>query len=230
MIKTEQYLDLSQTDHEELFDEAQFPWDVLPILHEYIEYALKDGSEMHGDVEQTAYVGKSVIVGKGTVIEPGVVIKGPAIIGENCQIRSGAYIRENVIVGDGCTIGHCSELKNCLLFNGAVVAHFNYVGDSVLGYKSHLGAGAVISNVKAEPSEIKVTTIEQNYDTGLLKFGAIVGDEAEIGANAVLNPGTMIGKRAVVYPTAMIRGVVNSDAIVKVRQKQQVVSKRGINL
>lgn len=229
MFAIEDLFDLDNTNHAELFDEIEYPWDVLPLIKEYLEYQSGNFS-VQADTKKASYIGKDIHIGKGTVIEPGVVIHGPAIIGENCRLRTGAYIRGNVIVGDYCMVGNSTEIKNSLLFNHAIVPHFNYIGDSILGYKVHLGSSVVLSNVKTPPSEIKVVTLEKTYHTGLKKFGAIIGDHCEIGANAVLNPGSIIGKNCIIYPLALIRGVVNSDSIVKVRQTQQIALRKEIDI
>src|SRR5258706_11507410 len=134
------------------------------------------------------------------------MIKGPAIIGRNCQIRHNAYVREQVIIGDNCIVGNSCEVKNSILFNQAVAPHFNYIGDSILGHKAHLGAGVKISNVKLVPGNITVEMNGQPFDTGLRKFGALLGDGADIGCNAVLNPGSLIGRGSVVYPNTNWRG------------------------
>jgi NDP-sugar pyrophosphorylase family protein len=167
-----------------------------------------------------------VRIGKGTVVEHGAVVLGPSIIGENCQIRAGAYVRGNVIVGNDCMVGNSCELKHCVLFNGATVPHFNYVGDSILGHKAHLGAGVILSNVKLTKENIKVTHDGKTYDTGLRKFGAVIGDHAEIGCNAVLNPGSIIGRDSVLYASVNWRGVCPPDTIVKLRQEQQLMKRR----
>ncbi len=218
----------NHTDHAEIFDEAQDPWDVLPLIAHYLEYKLKPKKE--GEISTGAFVDDSVSIGKGTVVETGAVIHGPTIIGKHCIIRTGAYIRGNAIIGDNVTIGNSTEIKNALIFNEAILPHFNYVGDSILGNKVHLGSSVVLSNIKTPPSEILVTTLEKTYQTGLEKFGAIIGDKAEIGANAVLNPGTIIGKNSVIYPLALIRGVIQSDSIVKVRQQHEIVTKKELRI
>jgi NDP-sugar pyrophosphorylase family protein len=206
--------DLKHTEHGSLFDGATYGWEVLPRIAAYVEKAVADTPD-------------GVLVGEGTVIEDGAHIKGPAIIGRNCAIRSGAYIRENAIIGDDCIVGNSTEVKNALLFNGVNVPHFNYIGDSVLGYKAHLGAGVIISNVKVPMSEIHVQMDDERIATGLEKFGALVGDGAEVGSNSVLNPGTLIGREALVYPLALVRGMVESHTILKVRQQQESVEKRA---
>lgn len=166
-----------------------------------------------GDFEQIA---AGVWVGKGTEIDESVRIKGPAIIGYDCAIRHTAYIRENVIIGNGAVVGNSTELKNALLFDKVQVPHFNYVGDSILGYKAHLGAGVILSNLKSAKDNILVSVESgENLDTGLKKFGALVGDFTEIGCNAVLNPGTIIGRDSVIYPVTMVRGVIPERHILK---------------
>ncbi len=230
MLLIQDLFDLSHTDHSELFNESEFVWDVLPLLPEYCEYATEQ-DRIEVEVGEATFVDSSnVSIGEGTVVEPGAVIQGPAVIGKNCHIRTNAYIRGNVIIGDNCVVGNSTELKNCLLFNNVAVPHFNYVGDSILGYKVHLGSSVVLSNVKTPPSKIKIRTLEKVFDTGLTKFGAAIGDNTEIGSNTVLNPGCIIGKNCTIYPLAMIRGVINSDTIVKVRQQQQFVTKRDVNV
>ena len=154
------------------------------------------------------------------------MIKGPAIIGQGCQIRHNAYIRENVIIGNSCVVGNSSELKNSLLFNNAQAPHFNYVGDSILGHKAHLGAGVKISNVKLFPGNIEVEVDGVPFDTGLRKFGALMGDGAEAGCNAVLNPGSILGRGAVVYPNVFWRGILPAHMIAKNKAGIDVVVKR----
>ncbi|HAO79837.1 MAG TPA: UDP-N-acetylglucosamine diphosphorylase, partial [Verrucomicrobia subdivision 3 bacterium] len=173
MFKTEDLFDLTQTEHAAIFDGCEFAWDALKKIEAYLAQQPRQNSPKRFP---GASIGDRVIIGEGTVVEPGAMIKGPAIIGKNCQIRHNAYIRENVIIGDGCVVGNSSELKNSLLFNGAQVPHFNYVGDSILGHKAHLGAGVKISNVKLFPGNIEVEVDGVPRDTGLRKFGALLGD------------------------------------------------------
>lgn len=227
MLTPEELFDFSHTAHADIFDGTDYAWEIFPLIAEYLDYVI-DRSEIHTDVSKAAYIGKNVVIGEGTEVLPGAYIEGPTIIGSNCVIRPGAFIRGNAIIGDNCMIGNSTEVKNAFLFNGALAPHFNYVGDSILGHKTHLGSSVVLSNLKSAQtnSTVKVTTLEGTIDTGLRKFGAIIGDEVEIGANAVLNPGTIVGARSVIYPLAMIRGVVQPDTIVKVRQQQEIVSKK----
>lgn len=213
MLKPDELFDLSQTDHAAIFDGCAYAWEALPKIKGYIKEHLQPG--LHHTSEGDSYIGKDVFIGEGTVVEHGAMIKGPAIIGRNCQIRHNAYIRENVIVGDGCVIGNASEFKNVLLFNGCQVPHFNYVGDAIFGYKAHLGAGVKISNVKLVPGNVVVAFDGKVHDTGLRKFGALLGDHAEAGCNAVLNPGSIIGRRSVIYPNTNWRGVLAEGMIAK---------------
>ena len=167
-----------------------------------------------------------MFIGEGTVVEDGAMIKGPAIIGRNCQIRHNAYLREQVIIGDHCLVGNSCELKNALLFNHAVAPHFNYMGDSILGHRAHLGAGVILSNFKSFPGNVTVEKDGVPFDTGLRKFGALVGDGAEVGCNAVLNPGSIIGRGAVIYPGVNWRGLLPANRIAKNKAEIEVVVKR----
>ena len=224
MFKADELFDLGQTEHAKIFAGTNAAWEVLPAIQSYLAAHLKPA--LHNRCDGRAYIGDKVFIGAGTVVEDGVMIRGPAIIGRNCQIRHNAYVRENVIIGDDCVVGNSCELKNVLLFNGAIVAHFNYVGDSILGWKAHLGAGVKISNVKLFAGNIKVEHEGKVIDTGLRKFGALVGDQAEIGCNAVLNPGSVIGRRSVIYPNVFWRGVLASQQLAKNLSKIEVTLRR----
>src|SRR5689334_16867647 len=199
MFSPADLFDLKQTEHAALFDGCKFAWQALGRIQAYLKANLRPGLKNHCD--GVAFIGEKVFIGEGTVVEDGAMIKGPAIIGRNCQIRHNAYIREQVIVGDDCVVGNACELKNAMLFNGCQVPHFNYVGDSILGHKAHLGAGVILSNVKSLPGNVTVEWNGERLDTGLRKFGALLADKAEVGCNAVLNPGSIIGRASVVYPT-----------------------------
>ena len=159
------------------------------------------------------------------MVEDGAMIKGPAIIGKNCQIRHNAYIREHVLIGDNCVVGNSSEIKHSILFNDCHVPHFNYVGDSILGYKSHLGAGVKISNVKLVPGNVFVEIDGVPFDTGLRKFGALLGDFAEVGCNSVLNPGSIIGRNSILYPNTNWRSILPENMIVKNKAAQEIVAR-----
>ena len=227
MLKVEDLFDLSQTEHAALFDGCEFAWDALKKLKAYLAANLRPNPPQRRI--DSAHIGDQVFIGEGTVIEAGALIKGPAIIGRNCEIRHNAYIREQVIVGDGCILGNACEFKHAVLFNGCQVPHFSYVGDSILGYRAHLGAGVKISNVKLVPGQVTVEHEGRRYDTGLRKFGALLGDHTDIGCNAVLNPGSIIGRGSVVYANTAWRGVLPAHTIAKLRQSLQIVARRSVN-
>ena len=209
LIYAANLFDLNQTIAQKLFRRVTYPWEVLPKIKEFI---VELTANLSKDYER---IGESVWVGKGTTIERTALIKGPAIIGSNCEIRHAAYIRENVIIGNDVVVGNSSEIKNAILFNGAKAPHFNYIGDSVLGFESHLGAGVILSNLKSTQDNVRIKDSEGSIDSGLRKFGALVGDKAEIGCNSVLNPGTIIGKESIVYPLTLVRGIIPAQSIVK---------------
>lgn len=224
MFKPADLFDLKQTEHAALFDGVEFAWDALKRIKEYLAANLKPS--LHNRCEGVAYIGKDVFIGEGTLVEDGAMIKGPAIIGRNCQIRHNAYLREHVIIGDGCLVGNACELKNSLLFNNCQVPHFNYVGDSILGHNAHAGAGVVLSNYKAFPGNVTVEVDGVPQDTGLRKFGALLGDDCDIGCNAVLNPGSIIGRGAVIYPNVNWRGHLPANMIAKNKAAIDVVVRR----
>lgn len=224
MYSPSDLFDLSETEHGRLFAGLEYSWDALKRLKEYLALNLRPG--LKNKCEGRAFIGKEVYIGEGTVVEDGVMIKGPAWIGKNCEIRHGAYIRENVIVGNDCVIGNSCELKNSILFNEVAVPHFNYVGDSVLGHRAHLGAGVKISNIKLLPGNIFLDKDGMPLDTGLRKFGAMIGDGAEVGCNAVLNPGTVLGRGSMVYPNVSWRGVLPAHMIAKNKIQPTVVMRR----
>jgi UDP-N-acetylglucosamine diphosphorylase / glucose-1-phosphate thymidylyltransferase / UDP-N-acetylgalactosamine diphosphorylase / glucosamine-1-phosphate N-acetyltransferase / galactosamine-1-phosphate N-acetyltransferase len=224
MYKVEDLFDLSQTEHALLFKDCEYAWDALKKIKSYIAEHLRPAQ--HHRAEGEVFIGPKVFIGEGTVIEYGAMIKGPAIIGRNCQIRHNAYIREDVIIGDECVIGNACEFKNAFLFNNAQVPHFSYVGDSILGYKAHLGAGVKISNVKLVPGNVTVEKDGIPLDTGLRKFGVLLGDNTDIGCNSVINPGSIIGRGSVIYPNVAWRGILPANMIVKNRAKQDIVVRR----
>ncbi|MBI2929032.1 MAG: UDP-N-acetylglucosamine diphosphorylase [Verrucomicrobia bacterium] len=225
MFKPSDLFDLSQTEHAALFDDCEYAWDALKRLKDYLKAHLKPALRNQCDGE--AYVGLDVFIGEGTVVEDGAMIKGPTIIGRNCQIRHNAYIRGDVIVGDDCVMGNSCELKHAVLFNHATVPHFNYVGDSILGHKAHLGAGVKISNVKLVRGNVCVEIEGAPFDTGLRKFGALLGDHTDIGCNAVLNPGSIIGRGAVIYPNVNWRGILPANMIAKNKAEIETVVRQS---
>jgi UDP-N-acetylglucosamine diphosphorylase / glucose-1-phosphate thymidylyltransferase / UDP-N-acetylgalactosamine diphosphorylase / glucosamine-1-phosphate N-acetyltransferase / galactosamine-1-phosphate N-acetyltransferase len=215
--------DLTQTEHAALFDGCNYAWEALKKIEPYLAKITRQNPPPRFP---GASIGDRVIIGAGTVVEPGVLIKGPAIIGKNCQIRHNAYLRENVIIGDNCVVGNSSELKNALLFNGAQVPHFNYIGDSILGHKAHTGAGVICSNLKSLPGNVTIMLEGKPLDTGLRKFGALIGDGAEVGCNSVLNPGSVLGRGALIYPGVNWRGFLPANNIAKNKAEVEVVFKR----
>lgn len=212
---------LDQTEHAALFDGCTVAWEALARIPDYVRARAR--ADLRNRCVGVAWIGEQVSIGEGTVVEDGAMIKGPAIIGRNCKIRHNAYIRENVIIGDGCVVGNACELKNAWLFNGGEVPHFNYVGDSILGHRAHLGAGVKISNLKVTPGHVILELEGRLIDTGLRKFGALIGDHAQIGCNAVLNPGSILGRRAIVYPNVNWRGYLPSLHVAKNRAAVEVV-------
>ena len=224
MFKVADFFDLSQTAHAALFVSDGPAWEALPRIKDYLAETLQPANL--ATVSPQAIVGENVSIGEGTIVAAGACIEGPAIIGRNCQIRHNAYIRAQVIVGDNCVVGNACELKNALLFNDCQVPHFNYVGDSILGHHAHLGAGVVLSNFKSLPGNVTVQHGDDIIDTGLRKFGALIGDHTEIGCNSVLNPGSIIGRGSVIYPNINWRGVLAAGHIVKNTAPQEVIAKR----
>lgn len=209
-MQTENYLDLSKTIASEIFSGLSYPWEALPKIKDFI---LNLGPKLPKD--EFEEIKENVWVSKEAVIANSAFIAGPTIICKGTEIRHCAFIRGSVIVGENCVVGNSTELKNAILFNNVQVPHFNYIGDSILGFKAHFGAGSIVSNVKSDKSNVSVLINGNKTDTGLRKFGAIVADYVEIGCNAVLNPGTIIGRNSNVYPTSMVRGIIGENMIFK---------------
>ncbi|RLC40429.1 MAG: hypothetical protein DRH51_05630 [Candidatus Coatesbacteria bacterium] len=226
MFLIDELFELSEFTFRDIFSGIDYPWDVLKIVEKFIKQVGHVG--VYSDVPVGAHiVGEPVYIGKDCRIEPNVFIEAPAIIWDRVQVRSGAYIRGNVIVDSGSVIGHSSELKNCILMRDVEVPHFNYIGDSVLGNRSHTGAGVILSNYKISAEKgVKVRINNKNYDTGLRKFGALLGDDVEIGCNCVLNPGTIIGKETLVYGLSLISGYIPSKKIVKNKPEYLIIDKK----
>lgn len=219
MYKITELFDLEHTQAKEYLAGFAYPWEALAGLKDFIR-ALGQGL---GKTEYTE-VSEEVWVHKSAVIAPTACILPPCIIGAGTQVRQGAFLRGSVLVGAGCVVGNSAELKNSVLFDGVQTPHYNYVGDSILGYKAHMGAGAVTSNVKADKTTVTVRCGEERVETGLKKLGAMLGDFAEIGCNSVLNPGTVIGRHSSVYPLSCVRGTVAENSIYK--NKDEIVLKR----
>lgn len=209
-MKTKVLFDLTHTAARELLEQVEFPWDALPEIGAFI---LKLGATL--SLEEYDLREEGVWVAKSAVLYPNVTIAAPAIIGSKTEVRPGAFLRGNTLVGANCVVGNSTELKNVILFDNVQVPHYNYVGDSILGFRSHMGAAAVTSNVKQDKTPVSVRYAGGKVDTGLKKFGAMLGDGVEIGCGSVLNPGTVVGKNARVYPLSMVRGLVHEAHIYK---------------
>ena len=210
MYTTRELLDLSHTIAASLFEGKTYPWEVLPDIKDFI---LALGAGLSSDEFDNPSEG--VWIAKDAAVFPSAYIGAPCIIDHGAEIRHCAFIRGSAIVGRGCVVGNSVELKNAVLFDGVQTPHYNYVGDSVLGYKSHMGAGSITSNVKSDKSLVVVKYGEERIETGLKKFGAILGDHVEVGCNSVLNPGCVLGREVSVYPTSSVRGVVPAGSIYK---------------
>ena len=209
---------LDQTIAKDIFNGVTYPWEELPKISSFI---LELGATLSEDEYEKR--GENVWVAKSAKVAPTAFINGPAIIGKDAEVRHCAFIRGNAIVGEGAVVGNSTELKNVILFNKVQVPHYNYVGDSVLGYKSHMGAGSITSNVKSDKKLVVVKAGEEKIETGMKKFGAMLGDEVEVGCGSVLNPGTVVGNHSNIYPLSSVRGFVPANSIYK--KQGEVVTK-----
>ena len=204
--------DLEQTIAAELFQDIEYPWEALPKIGDFIK---KLGPTLDSNIFEKR--GEDIWIAKSVKIYDTATITGPLIIDEDTEVRPGAFIRGNAIVGKNCVVGNSTELKNVVLFNTVQVPHYNYVGDSILGYKSHMGAGSITSNVKSDKTLVVVKDGTEEIKTGLKKFGAMLGNGVEVGCNSVLNPGTVVCPNSNIYPVSCVRGVVPADSIYKDR-------------
>ena len=220
-LKNENLFTFSETIASAIFEGTTFPWEVLPKIGAFI---VELGATLSEDEYEKR--GDNVWIAKSAKVAPTAFINGPAIIGKEAEIRHCAFIRGNAIVGEGAVVGNSTELKNVLLFNKVQVPHYNYVGDSILGFKSHMGAGSITSNVKSDKTLVTILANGQKVETNLKKMGAILGDNVEVGCNSVLNPGTVVGKEANVYPLSMVRGYVKEKSIYK--NKNEIVEKENM--
>nr|WP_243456514.1 UDP-N-acetylglucosamine pyrophosphorylase [Mobilitalea sibirica] len=218
-LNINEILDLNETIAAHMFQGYTYPWEVLGKIKDEI---LKIGATL--SAEDYDKLGSDVWIAKSAKVAPTAAIYGPAIISKNAEVRHCAFIRGSVIVGEGAVVGNSTELKNVILFNMVQVPHYNYVGDSILGFKAHMGAGAITSNVKSDKTLVTVTAGKDRIATGLKKFGAILGDNVEIGCNSVLNPGTVVGRNSNVYPLSMVRGYVPEGSIYK--KVGEIIEKR----
>ncbi len=210
MLRINDLFDLSHTAAEEYLSDFEYPWQALPGIKNMI---ISLGKKL--DKSEFNEVYEHVWVHKTAAVAPSAYLGAPCIIGAETEIRHCAFIRGAALVGNGCVIGNSVELKNVIIFDGVQVPHYNYVGDSILGYKSHMGAGSITSNVKSDKSLVTVNTGDDKIETGLKKFGAMLGDYVEVGCNSVLNPGVIIGRKSNIYPLSCVRGVVSAESIYK---------------
>ena len=209
-LSVKELYDLSHTKAEELLESVEYPWEALPKIGDFIR---RLGESLDPEVYEQR--GDAVWIAKSAKVAPTASINGPAIIGENTEVRHGAFIRGNALVGDGAVVGNSTELKNVILFDKVQVPYYNYVGDSILGYKSHMGAGSITSNVKSDKKPVVIKAGETRITTGMKKIGAMLGDEVEVGCGSVLNPGSIIGPHTNIYPLSMVRGYIPAHSIYK---------------
>ena len=219
MITIQELYDLNETIAADLFKDVTYPWEVLPKIGDFI-VAL--GETL--DAEKFEKRGENIWIAKNATVAPTACLNGPLIVDEEAEIRHCAFVRGNAIVGKGAVVGNSTELKNVVLFNKVQVPHYNYVGDSILGYKSHMGAGSITSNVKSDKTLVTIKTEDGVIETGLKKMGAMLGDNVEVGCNSVLNPGTIVCRNSNVYPTSCVRGVIPQNSIHK--NNGEVIAKR----
>lgn len=211
--------DLDHTIAKDLFESITYPWEALPLIKDYI---LKLGATL--DMDKFTKIGEDIWVAKSANIAPSASLNGPLIIDENAEVRHCAFIRGSAIVGKDAVVGNSTELKNSILFDCVQVPHYNYVGDSIYGYKSHTGAGVIASNLKSDKSLVTVNCDGEKVETGVKKFGAMIGDFVEVGCNSVMNPGTVVGRNSNVYPLSFVRGYVEENSIYK--RLGEIVEKR----
>lgn len=225
-FSAESFFDLEGFAHKAVFANCTYVWQALEKLEAYL--LAQSLGHIESREQQYAYLinPELISIGEGTIIEPGAYIKGPCIIGKDCQIRQGAYIRGNVLVGDRCIVGHTTELKHAILLNHARAAHFAFVGDSILGNDVNLGAGVKCANLRLDGLPVVVRHRDMSISTGLRKFGAILGDGAQIGCNAVLNPGTVFGRRTKCFPGVCVGGVIETGKLVKSVKSTEIVEDR----
>ena len=218
-MKNKNLFNMEETIAKDIFEDCDYPWEVLPKIEAFILELGKTLSEDEYDC-----IDGNIWIAKSATIAPTASITGPCIIGKNTEVRQCAFIRGKAIVGENCVVGNSTELKNVILFNNVQVPHYNYVGDSILGFKSHMGAGSITSNVKSDKTLVVVKNGDEQIETGLKKFGAMLGDYVEVGCNSVLNPGTVIGRHCNVYPLSSVRGVIPEGHIFK--DKNNIIKKK----
>lgn len=217
--KIKNLYNLDETIAKELLESVTYPWEALPKIEEFI---IELGNKLDSNIYEKR--GENIWIAKSAKVAPTAYINGPAIIGENAEVRHCAFIRGKAIVGNNAVVGNSTEIKNVILFDNVQVPHYNYVGDSILGYKSHMGAGSITSNVKSDKKLVVIKNKEEKIETGLKKIGAMLGDEVEIGCGSVLNPGTIIGSHTNIYPLSSVRGVIKANSIYK--NQNEIVDKK----
>ena len=217
-LKNKNLFNFDETIASDIFTGREFPWEVLPHIGAFI---LTLGATL--SPEEYEQKEENIWIAKSATVAPTASINGPCIIGKNAEIRQCAFIRGNAIVGENCVVGNSTELKNVILFNNVQVPHYNYVGDSILGYKAHMGAGSITSNVKSDKKLITIKAPDMPIDTGIKKIGAFLGDGVEVGCGSVLNPGTIVGRNSNIYPLSSVRGFVPAGSIYK--NKTEIVEK-----
>ena len=218
-ITVSELYDLSQTLAAELLEGITYPWEALPKIHDFI---ISLGEKLPKEIFEER--GEHIWIAKSAKVAPTACLNGPLIVDEEAEIRHCAFVRGSAIVGKGAVVGNSTELKNVILFNKVQVPHYNYVGDSILGFKAHMGAGSITSNVKSDKTLVVVKGVGISVETGLKKMGAMLGDYVEVGCNSVLNPGTVVGRNTNIYPTSMVRGVIPADSIYK--KASEIAEKR----
>ena len=210
LTKQKLFLHMDQTIAGALFEKTTYPWEILPLIKDFI---LEIGPNL--PKEEYDQIGEDVWIAKTAAIAKTATICGPAIIGHDTEVRPGAFIRGNALIGEGCVVGNSTEIKNDILFNGVQVPHYNYVGDSILGYKSHMGAGSITSNVKSDKTNVVIKNGDNVLETGMKKIGAILGDYVEVGCGTILNPGSVVGHHTNIYPLSMVRGYIRPESTSK---------------
>ena len=218
-VTIKELYDLTETAAKPLLESVTYPWEALPKIKDFI---IELGNSL--DPEEYEKRGENIWIHKSATVFDSAYIAGPCIIGKDTEVRQCAFIRGSALVGDNCVVGNSTELKNVIIFNNVQVPHYNYVGDSILGFHSHMGAGSITSNVKSDKTLVVVKDQESQIPTGLKKFGAMLGDCVEVGCNSVLNPGTVVGRNSQIYPTSCVRGVIKADSIYK--KQGEIVEKR----
>ena len=218
-VTIKELYDLTETAAKPLLESVTYPWEALPKIKDFI---IELGNSL--DPEEYEKRGENIWIHKSATVFDSAYIAGPCIIGKDTEVRQCAFIRGSALVGDNCVVGNSTELKNVIIFNNVQVPHYNYVGDSILGYKAHMGAGSITSNVKSDKKLITIKGPDSNIDTGIKKIGAFLGDNVEVGCGSVLNPGTIVGRNSNIYPLSSVRGYVAAGSIYK--NKNEVVKKQ----